>query len=95
MSESDADGLERRRANLRSLLNQWDPIGVADIVDDEYDCLLAPLWQRLTGHASGGGISEYLWHELQEHFGLDPARCAVDETADRLVAWAASWNPHP
>jgi len=55
MSESDADGLERRRANLRSLLNQWDPIGVADIVDDEYDCLLAPLWQRLTGHASGGG----------------------------------------
>ena len=39
----EADSL--RQANLRYLLNQWDPIGVADLVDDEYDCLLAPQWR--------------------------------------------------
>ncbi|MGW3513804.1 hypothetical protein [Streptomyces sp. NPDC000994] len=26
---------------LRHLLNEWDPIGVADLVQDEYDCMLA------------------------------------------------------
>ncbi|MFD5874880.1 hypothetical protein [Streptomyces sp. NPDC060322] len=28
--------------SLRHLLNEWDPIGVADDVQDEYDCMLAP-----------------------------------------------------
>ncbi|WP_406465500.1 hypothetical protein OHB07_32045 [Streptomyces sp. NBC_00111] len=32
---------------LRHLLDEWDPIGVADDVQDEYDCMLAPLLQRL------------------------------------------------
>lgn len=32
---------------LRQLLDEWDPIGVADDVQDEYDCMLAPLLQRL------------------------------------------------
>jgi hypothetical protein len=27
-------------------LNEWDPIGVADEVQDEYDCMLAPMLQR-------------------------------------------------
>jgi hypothetical protein len=38
------------------------------------DCLIGPLLSRL---AAGGGrakISEYLWTELEEHFGLDPDR---------------------
>jgi hypothetical protein len=52
MTELDADQIERRQANLRYLLNQWDPVGVADLVLDEYDCLLAPLWTRLTKGAS-------------------------------------------
>lgn len=95
MSEPGADELDRRQADLRDLLNQWDPIGVADIVNDEYDCLLAPLLHRLAAHASRTQISEYLWYELQHHFGLDPARCAADETANRLVACAAGWKPHP
>jgi hypothetical protein len=30
---SELDSL--RQANLRYLLNQWNPIGVADLVDDE------------------------------------------------------------
>jgi hypothetical protein len=48
MTEPDADEIERRQAHPRYLLIQWDPIGAADLVPDEYDCLLAPLWTRLT-----------------------------------------------
>ncbi|MEA5364423.1 hypothetical protein VA596_33170 [Amycolatopsis sp., V23-08] len=73
--------------NLRYLLNQWDPIGVVDEVDDEYDCLIAPLLSRL---AAGGGraeIGEFLWYELTDHFGLsDPETLGTD----RLVAWWAA-----
>lgn len=81
-----------RQANLRHLLNQWDPIGVADLVDDEYDCLLAPLWNRLIRGVDRASLSEYLWFQVQEHFGLDPERCATDALADRLLALAATWT---
>lgn len=92
MTEPDRDRIEHRQANLRCLLNQWDPIGVADLVSDEYDCLLPPLWARLSRGASRAEISEFLWYDLEVHFGLDPHVCQVDQFADRLVAWAASWT---
>ena len=79
-----------RQLNLRYLLDEWDPIGVADIAPDEYDCLIAPLLVRLEAGARRAEISEYLWFELGDHFGLDPARCDVDAMANRLVAWWAA-----
>ncbi|WP_285646056.1 hypothetical protein [Lentzea sp. NBRC 102530] len=86
----EADGL--RQANLRHLLNQWDPIGVADVVDDEYDCLLAPLWDELTHGATRTSLSEFLWFEVQDHFGLDPELCGTDAFAERLLVLAAAWR---
>ncbi|WP_157121584.1 hypothetical protein [Nocardia miyunensis] len=38
-------------------------------------------------------ISEFLWHELADHFGLNhPEHCEVDPTADRLVSWWITAN---
>ncbi|MGY0066937.1 hypothetical protein ACWZEH_08900 [Streptomyces sp. QTS137] len=59
-------------SDLRHLLNEWDPIGVADLVQGEYDCVLAPLLQRLCGGASRTEIGEFLRREPEDHFGLDP-----------------------
>ncbi|MFB7512905.1 hypothetical protein [Streptomyces sp. NPDC056144] len=73
--------------SLRALLNEWDPIGVADMVHDEYVCLIGPLLSRLHRRASRTEISAFLWHEVTEHFGLAPFRREVDAVADRLVAW--------
>ena len=82
---------EAAQANLRHLLNGWDPIGFADIVDDEYDCLIAPLLSRLNAGAGRAQISEFLWHEVEDHFGMDPSSHEIDAFADRLVAcWAAA-----
>jgi hypothetical protein len=92
MSETEPAEISRRQANLRYLLNQWDPLGVADTVADEYDCLLAPLWDRLVRGAGRSEVSEFLWYEIEDHFGLDPARYGVDAIADRLVALAATWD---
>ncbi|WP_155375804.1 hypothetical protein [Catellatospora vulcania] len=82
--------LQDLEPNLRYLLQQWDPIGVAENSPDEYDCLIAPLLSNLIGGAGKADVSEFLWHELEDHFGLDPMLCDVDAVADRLVAWWAA-----
>lgn len=89
-SRDDANRIERQVA-LRHLLNQWDPTGVADLVDDEYDCLLGPLWSLLSRHPSRAEVSEHLWHELEDHLGLDPFDHDIDGLADLLAAWSATW----
>ena len=92
MSEIDAIEISRRQANLRYLLNRWDPLGVADLVDDEYDCLLVPLWNRIVNAACPAAVSEFLWCEIEDHFGLDPSKYRIDEVAHEIVALAASWS---
>lgn len=40
-----AAGLKRRFAELRALVNEWDPIGLieAGAPEDEFDCLVGPI----------------------------------------------------
>ncbi|WP_344321213.1 hypothetical protein [Streptomyces macrosporus] len=79
--------------DLRHLLNEWDPIGVADAVQDEYDCMLAPLLQRLHAGADQTEIGEFLRHELEDHFGLDPLGPGPEALAARVIAWWRSAGP--
>jgi hypothetical protein len=84
------DGWTRcRQRNLRYLLNEWDPIGLAEIAPDEYGCLIGPLCAP-TEWSGRPEISTFLRYELEDHFGLDPERCDVGASADRLVAWWAT-----
>jgi hypothetical protein len=78
------------QANLKFLLNEWDPLGVAYLAPDEYDCMIAPLLSRLIRGESRAEISEFLWYELEAHFGTDPLPRDVDGMANRLVAWWAA-----
>jgi hypothetical protein len=88
------EGLSALQDELRYLLNRWDPIGVYDeslaFPPDEYDCLIGPLLTRLGRQDSRAELSEYLWREVEDHFGLDPDRCGTDAFADRLLAWYAA-----
>ncbi|MFF6785719.1 hypothetical protein [Streptomyces sp. NPDC012510] len=80
-------GTSATENDLRHLLNEWDPIGVADDVQDEYDCMLAPLLQRLRGRADQTEIGDFLRHELEEHFCLDPLASQPEAMAARVIAW--------
>ena len=90
------ESLSALQDELRYLLNRWDPIGVydeaLDFPPDEYDCFFGPLLTRLGRHDSRADLSEYLWRELEDHFGLDPARCGTDGFTDRILAWYAAKN---
>ncbi|MFF3994403.1 hypothetical protein ACFYX8_13975 [Streptomyces cyaneofuscatus] len=72
--------------DLRRLLNEWDPIGVADDVQDEYDCLIGPLFRKLHGGADRAEVGEFLRHELEDHFGLPSSR-PPEALAIRVIAW--------
>jgi hypothetical protein len=58
-------------------------------VSDEYHCVIAPLLSRLIRGEGRSKISDFLWYELEDHFGLDPAARDVDAMVNRLVAWWA------
>lgn len=80
---------------VHALVNEWDPSGVADLVDDEYDCLEGPLVRMIIRGASRAEFSEFLWDELQDHFGLDPTNYGVDAFADRLAQIARAAQAPP
>lgn len=83
-------GTDTTENGLRHLLNEWDPIGVADEVQDEYDCMLTPLLQRLRHGADQVEIAEFLRHELEDHFGLTPLPSEPEAMATRLMFWWAA-----
>ena len=79
--------LRQKQVELRELLWDWDPIGVApDGPRDEYDCLFG-LIGRLREGASVAELDAYLTNELVEHFGPDPEPASPAEFAAKLQTW--------
>ena len=81
---------ERGLDELRELLHQWDPIGVAaepDWPGDEYDELIEPLRERLAAGATAGELSIFLEQHVSEHIGLHPDVDREERFAARLVGW--------
>lgn len=71
---------------LRSLLNQWDPIGCAP-PPDEYDCLLLPLLSKLQSGSNEEFVTRFLDREMSDHFGMDPNSCGTADFAKKVVTW--------
>ncbi len=71
---------------IRQLLNQWDPIGIADVVEDEYDSYVPDLVALLTRRASAKEVGDYLWSVETQRMGLTGNRDWTAATAVRLVA---------
>jgi hypothetical protein len=82
--------LRQKQRELRSLLREWDPIGVygpgSDCPPDEYDCLLVMVG-RLREGASPVQLEKFLFEQLKEHFGLDPAFANAGQFAQKVHRW--------
>jgi hypothetical protein len=75
---------------LRTLLCDWDPIGVMNNPEwpqDEYDCLIGPLLSLLMNGSSNEDIASYLHAEITEHFGLNDAYYDFEDIARRITSW--------
>jgi hypothetical protein len=96
MGATRADNWWRERGveELRGLLYEWDPIGVAQEPDwpgDEYDELIEPLRARLEAGAPAGELAVFLERHVTEHIGLEPDPDREERFAARLVDW---WRTH-
>ena len=86
---SKAESRERW-TEICELLWRWDPVGVSSDPDwprDEYDCLAGPVLRLLESGAPQTEIADYLRHEIELHFGLDPKHYDFAAFASLLDAW--------
>lgn len=90
MPELSKRELRERRAQLRALMCEWDPIGVMGSPyppRDEYDCLVGPVLTLLAQNASEEDLVRYLRMEIDEHFGLSPDNYDFREVAKKVLRW--------
>jgi hypothetical protein len=93
-TQGDSWWRERGESELRTLLYEWDPIGVSaepDWPGDEYDELVGPLRARLAAGATAGELAIFLEQHVTEHIGLDADPDREERFAGRLVEW---WAGH-
>lgn len=77
------DGARQLR---RLLLEEWDPIGVADVAPDEYDGYMGPMVARARDHDLDGLI-EYLEWARTVNMGLDSDRATDERVAREIIRW--------
>jgi hypothetical protein len=82
--------LRERYAELRDVVNRWDPIGVMDDQTwprDEYDCLVGPLLRRLEEGAPISALASFLQAEFTDRFGLSISGEHVNRWAREARHW--------
>ncbi len=90
---------EQRKAQIRALWCEWDPIGVLDDPDwprDEYDDYLQPTLQLLESGAGVSAIAQYLNSIVGESLALGETGVISTQPilfASRLRDWYdANWG---
>lgn len=92
---NDSAWVKSVQAELREILNGWDPIGVYAaaepgdeewLPEDEYDCIREPLITRLNRGDDRAQVATFLRQELRDHFGL-PNALVAQEFVDQVFAW--------
>jgi hypothetical protein len=78
--------LRTKQRELRVLLNEWDPLNVAELVGDEYDCLLRVIGKLHHGSPEAD-VAAYFREELVGHFGIDPEPSGPEAFAHRVFDW--------
>ncbi len=82
----------KEEAELRRLLNEWNPIGVPGLPPDEYDCMIRPLLGKLRRGCNREFIRRFLDDWIGDHLGLS-GDCGKAEFAARVLAWYGRQKP--
>ena len=73
-------------AELRALVNEWNPIGF-ELPPDEVDCLLKPLLGKLRSGCNEEFVARFLEEWLDDHLGLSSAARRAKAFAPKVCAW--------
>ncbi len=69
---------------IRLILNKWDPIGVADIVDDEYDAINFAAYSALINIGTTESIKTAIKKYLNEAIGIDETDEKLNEVSLKI-----------
>lgn len=75
---------EKNFLKIREILNDWDPIGVADSVDDEYDAMNFRTLSVLMNKRDKKEIREILADYTENSMGITIDDETLDRVADRI-----------
>jgi hypothetical protein len=80
------DAKSKRAAEVQDSIRQvlrrdWNPIGVSDLPEDEYDSYIAPVYRILAGSRSEQEIMEYLFRTARDTIGV---ACETAEHFEQL-----------
>jgi hypothetical protein len=80
-------------SGLNELLNKLDPIGVADVVDDEYRSYAPHILSLLDRGANELAIAAELRQIVEERMGLSSNAQSEAQLANAIVAWHRALGP--
>jgi hypothetical protein len=86
--EPDGTRWLTRQHEVRTILNRdWDPIGVSEYVDDEYDGYIADIHHLCVQAGEATVIADYLEWVEEKRMGLgERPRAALESVATKLLA---------
>ena len=70
---------------IREILNEWDPLGVADTVDDEYDELNFAVYSVLIGDGTIHDVLFTIKRHLTERMHMDASDEELETVAAELI----------
>ena len=91
-SPRNRDRTRDSQRQVRAMLMDWDPIGVAGAAEasDEYVCMISPLLHKLFAGDSSEALAAWIDEERREHFGLRADPHSDVALATRLARWWAA-----
>lgn len=95
MSDFVAKARDAHLAIKQILLNEWDPIGIAELAEaqDEYDAYIADVCRLLSRRAGVHEVFDYLWWIETMHMGLCGDRQRTEKIAERLIGLLLGMAP--
>lgn len=87
MNENSSYITSLQRKVAKTLLKNWDPIGIQDIPEaqDEYDSYAYPVVRLLTSGKSEREVFDHLWRIETEHMGLFGDKQKTEAIAKMLL----------
>ncbi len=71
MTDSREQRDEEIQGSIRQiLLHDWNPIGVPDLPEDEYDRYIGPVYRILSGSRSEQELVEFLFRTARDTIGV-------------------------
>lgn len=69
---------------IRQILNEWDPLGVADIVDDEYDSINFAAYSALLQNGDTESVKIAIRKYLNEAMEIDETDEKLNELSEKI-----------